>query len=138
MQKKHFIYGFVLAIVFTISGCGNISQTDVESFIAKTDDYEKISQEDAKKALDSNSPPILLDVRFESEYEEAHIPGAILIPVSALMERAESELPDKDALILIYCESGYRSKTAAEMLIDMGYTYVKDIGGLDMWDYETE
>jgi rhodanese-related sulfurtransferase len=48
-------------------------------------------------------------------------------------EMAATVLPDKDAKILVYCRSGNRSKTASEMLLDMGYTDVTDFGGYKDW-----
>ena len=80
---------------------------------------------------------ILLDVRSEGEYNEEHIEGALNIPDDELGERAADELPDKNALILIYCRSGRRSANAANELIDSGYKNVYDFGGIIDWPYDT-
>ena len=79
---------------------------------------------------------IIIDARTESEYAEGHIEGAILIPEYEIARRAENELPDKDALILVYCRSGRRSKIASEELVKLGYTNVKEFGGIIDWPYE--
>lgn len=100
--------------------------------------YEIISQSKAKEIMDSGIPHIILDVREKEEYDEKHIPGAILIPHTSISDLAEEMLPDKDALILIYCRSGRRSKIAAELLSYMGYANVKEFGGIIDWQYETE
>ena len=55
-----------------------------------------------------------------------------------LRERAENELTDKNALIMIYCRSGVRSKNAFELLTELGYTNVFDIGGIITWEYDKE
>ena len=47
-------------------------------------------------------------------------------------------LPDKDQLILVYCRSGRRSKIAAEALVELGYTNIKEFGGIIDWPYEVE
>ena len=47
-------------------------------------------------------------------------------------------LSDKDKLILVYCRSGRRSKIAAESLAKLGYTNVKEFGGIIDWSYEIE
>ncbi|MHB8096656.1 MAG: rhodanese-like domain-containing protein, partial [Erysipelotrichaceae bacterium] len=47
-----------------------------------------------------------------------------------------SELPDKDAVILIYCRSGKRSKEASDKLVELGYTNIYDFGGIIDWPYE--
>ena len=54
-----------------------------------------------------------------------------------IQELALSMLPDKDQLILVYCRSGRRSKIAAEALEEMGYTNIKEFGGINDWPYET-
>ena len=99
--------------------------------------YRRIGAVDAKVMMDSGEPYILLDVRTLEEYTESRIEGATLIPYDEITARAESELPDKTALILIYCRSGRRSATAAETLVGMGYTNVFDFGGILDWPYDT-
>ena len=98
--------------------------------------YEQISGAEAKALMDSESGYIIIDARTQSEYDEGHIPGAILIPEYEISDRAEKELPDKKQLILVYCRSGRRSKIAAEELVKLGYTNVKEFGGIIDWEYE--
>ena len=98
--------------------------------------YEQISGAEAKALMDSESGYVIIDARTQSEYDEGHIPGAILIPEYEIADRAEKELPDKDQLILVYCRSGRRSKIAAEELVKLGYTNVKEFGGIIDWEYE--
>ena len=98
--------------------------------------YDQISGAEAKALMDSESGYIIIDARTQSEYDERHIPGAILIPEYEIADRAEKELPDKDQLILVYCRSGRRSKIAAEELVKLGYTNVKEFGGIIDWEYE--
>ena len=99
--------------------------------------YEQISGAEAKALMDSESGYIIIDARTQEEYDQGHIPGAILIPEYEIADRAEKELPDKDQLILVYCRSGRRSKIAAEELVKLGYTNVKEFGGIIDWKYET-
>ena len=98
--------------------------------------YEQINGAEAKALMDSESGYIIIDARTRSEYDEGHIPGSILIPEYEIADRAEKELPDKDQLILVYCRSGRRSKIAAEELVKLGYTNVKEFGGIIDWEYE--
>ena len=97
--------------------------------------YDQISGAEAKALMDSESGYIIIDARTQSEYDEGHIPRAILIPEYEIADRAEKELPDKDQLILVYCRSGRRSKIAAEELVKLGYTNVKEFGGIIDWKY---
>ena len=100
--------------------------------------YEQITPEDDKKIMDSVEEHIILDTREQDEFDEGHIPGAILIPYTEIENRAKEMLPDKDKLILVYCRSGRRSKIAAESLSKLGYTNVKEFGGIIDWTYEIE
>lgn len=99
--------------------------------------YTSIPASEAKALMDSETDYIILDVRTEKEYADGHIPDAILIPDYEIAERAENELTDKSQLILVYCRSGRRSKNAAEKLAEMGYSNVKEFGGIIEWGYET-
>ena len=98
--------------------------------------YMNITAEEAKQLMDTQENYIILDVRRQDEYDEKHIPGAILIPNEVIRERAEEELKDKDQLILVYCRSGNRSKQASEVLEELGYTYIREFGGIIDWPYE--
>ena len=97
-----------------------------------------ITAEEAKQIMDSEEGYIILDTRTQEEYDEGHIPGAIVIPYDEITDRAEEELPDKDQLLLVYCRSGRRSKLAAEALVELGYTNIKEFGGIIDWPYEVE
>ncbi|WP_130836424.1 rhodanese-like domain-containing protein [Lachnoclostridium sp. Marseille-P6806] len=99
--------------------------------------YRTISQEEAKEILDSDEDYILLDVRTQEEYDEKHIPGAILIPNETIGTVPPEELPDLNQKILVYCRSGNRSRQAAEKLAAMGYTEILDFGGINSWPYDT-
>ena len=100
--------------------------------------YEQITAENAKKIMDSGEEHIILDTREQDEFDSGHIPGAILIPYTEIENKAIELIPDKDKLILVYCRSGRRSKIAAESLAKLGYTNVKEFGGIIDWPYEVE
>ena len=117
-----------------IKGINLIKNEDTQM---KKAEYHKISAEEARKMLDENTDAILLDVRTAEEFASQRIDGAILIPDYELKDRAEAELPDKNALIVLYCRSGNRSKSAANTLVSMGYTNVYDFGGITSYPYET-
>ena len=99
--------------------------------------YQHITSEEAKMLMDTESGYVVLDVRTEEEYELGHIAGAILIPDYEIKDKAEEILTDKDQLILVYCRSGRRSKNAASALASLGYTNVKEFGGIIDWKYGT-
>ena len=99
--------------------------------------YEQITPAEAKALIDSEEGYIILDVRTEEEFAEGHIEGAILIPDHEIGEKAENVLTNKDQLILVYCRSGRRSKNAANELATLGYTNIKEFGGINDWKYGT-
>lgn len=100
--------------------------------------YVNITAEEAKQIMDTEEGYIILDARTQEEYDEGHIPGAIVISHEEITEKAEEVLTDKDQLILVYCRSGRRSKIAAEALVELGYTNIKEFGGIIDWPYEVE
>ena len=99
--------------------------------------YQQITAQEAKTIMDTEKDYIIIDARTEEEFAAGHIANAIHIPEYEIAARAEAELPDKEALILVYCRSGRRSKIASEELVKLGYTNVKEFGGIIDWPYET-
>lgn len=97
----------------------------------------KISQSKAKEMLDNDSTILLVDVREKEEYATRHITNAINVPLSKLDMIVDNMLPNHNATIFIYCQSGMRSMRASEMLDRLGYTNVYDIGGIITWEYDT-
>jgi rhodanese-related sulfurtransferase len=122
--------------VLTFSACAVPAPMPEPTPTSTPVQYRKISAADAKARVDSGDEIIILDVRTQEEFDEAHIPGAILIPNETILDEQPELLPDLDAEILIYCRSGNRSAQAANKLIAMGYTDVVDFGGIIDWPYE--
>lgn len=98
--------------------------------------YKLITPQEAKIIMDTCTDCIILDVRRPDEFEKGHIPGAINIPHTEISDRAQEVLKDKDALILVYCRSGRRSKFASQLLANMRYTNIHEFGGILDWPYE--
>ena len=123
---------FLLLAVMLLTACGQDKENDQGAV------YVNITAEEAKQIMDSEEGYIILDVRTQDEYNQGHISGAILIPDTEIKAKAEEVLTDKDQLILVYCRSGRRSKIAAEALVELGYTNIKEFGGIIDWPYEVE
>lgn len=90
-----------------------------------------IPVERVHEIIENGEDYIILDVRNQDEYNNGHIEGAVLIPVSELESRLD-ELP-KDKPIIVYCRSGSRSRSAADILVKNGFTHVYDMGGIGGW-----
>lgn len=123
---------FLFLAVMMLTACGQDIENDQGAV------YVNITAEEAKKIMDSQEGYIILDVRTQEESDEGHIPGAIVISHEEIAEKAEGVLTDKNQLILVYCRSGRRSKLAAEALVELGYTNIKEFGGIIDWPYEVE
>ena len=98
--------------------------------------YEQITQEEAKKIIDEQDGYVIIDARTHEEFATGHIPNAICIPNETIDEGIGDQLPDKEQLLLIYCRSGNRSKQAADKLVKLGYTNIKEFGGIITWPYD--
>ena len=122
----------ILLAVMLLTACGQDKENDKGAV------YVNITAEEAKQIMDSEEGYIILDARTQEEYDAGHIPGAIVISHDEIAEKAEEVLTDKDQLILVYCRSGRRSKIAAEALVELGYTNIKEFGGIIDWPYEVE
>ena len=101
-------------------------------------EFDQISAEAAKEMMETQNNVVILDVRTQEEFQEGHIPNAICIPNESIQDQAESVLKDKDQTILVYCRSGNRSKQASQKLAKLGYTQIKEFGGIQNWPYEIE
>lgn len=138
MIKRLIIISMVMIGIINMTGCKETSELGTSSETSTVENsYEQISQKEAKVLMDTEKDYIILDVRTAEEFSEAHIEGAILIPDYEIGEKAEEILADKEQLILVYCRSGRRSKNASAELAEMGYTNVKEFGGIIDWKYGT-
>ena len=122
----------LILTILLLTACGQQNQDTQEAV------YMNITAQEAKELMDTQTGYIILDTRTQEEYDQGHIPGAIVLPYDEVMEKAEGILTDKDQLILVYCRSGRRSKIAANDLVKLGYTNIREFGGIIDWPYETE
>ena len=120
----------MIAMLSVMTGCGG--GTTVEHI------YQQITQEKAKEMMDTQEV-IVLDVREQDEFDAGHIHGAVLLPVGSITkDSAAAVIPKSDSVVLVYCRSGNRSKTASQSLADLGYTRIYEFGGINTWPYEVD
>ena len=122
----------IMILVMMLTGCTASGKDDgVDTSQAV---YTQITQEKAKEMMKAEDDGhVIVDVRRQDEYDEGHIPGAILIPNESIEDTRPDALPDLKQIILVYCRSGRRSKEAAQKLADMGYKNVYEFGGIIDW-----
>ncbi len=147
MKKLFIIISLLTVLAMCFSGCGknktasNSNDSGAQGvvtvdFTKNADGYYRISAEVAHEMMVSESGYVILDVREEWEYNEAHITGAVLLPVTQIIEKADEILPDKNQKIFVYCRSGNRSLNASADLAALGYTNVWEFGGIIDWPYD--
>ena len=129
MKQMKRVLLLILAVVMLLSGCASANSSPSAS-------YTQITQEEAKEMMKKDDGHIIIDVRRQDEYDEGHIPGAVLIPNESITDKQPEELPELDQIILVYCRSGRRSKEASQKLADIGYTHVYEFGGINTWTGE--
>ena len=142
-MKKLLLLSVAAALILTGCSTGGVSSgssslpgstmSSSESGGTKT-----ITPAAAKARIDAKEDLVILDVRTQEEYDEGHIADSVLLPYDAITaDSAAKALPDKSKPVLVYCRSGRRSAIAAQSLIDLGYTAVFDLGGIQSWPYGT-
>lgn len=89
------------------------------------------------KQFRASGNAVLLDVRTRQEYNSGHIPGSLNIPLQEIGAVAQ-KISDKTTPIFVHCLSGGRSGRAEQLLGGMGYTNVKNIGGIGRYRGELE
>jgi len=149
MQKKYVLPIILLLITpIILIGCtinqpetSNQEQENVQSTASPDETHTAndftipviVTGEEAREIFETNENVILLDVRNQDEFDELHIEGSILIPVGQLESRLH-ELPDKEAIIIVYCRAGRRSAEASEILISNGYKNIYDMQTIYNWE----
>ena len=125
------IFFLLIVILLGLVGCSRVTANT-------TDTYQQITQSKAKEMMNSQHV-IVLDVRERDEFDAGHIPGAVLLPVGTITkDTAAAVIPKLDSVVLVYCRSGNRSKTASQALVNLGYTNIYEFGGINTWPYEVE
>ena len=102
--------------------------------------FDFLKQPDINKGLKEYAETenaVLLDVRTPQEYSEGHIPGSKNVPLQTL-DKVRSVVENKDTELFVYCYSGARSRQAAAALEQMGYTNVRNIGGIAAYQGKVE
>jgi rhodanese-related sulfurtransferase len=95
---------------------------------------KSITAEELAEQIQLSQAPLILDVRSEEEYAEGHIPGALTIPHDQLGDRLSEIDAAKTDEIVVYCRSGYRAGIAEKILIEAGYSDVRDLAGhMNAW-----
>lgn len=127
-MKKIFI-GLIVLCLF--AGCS--SKNDSKD---PTPNNHSISAEEVFEEIESEESHLyIIDVRTLSEYNSGHIKTAVNVPLDKIDTIGDYVSSKKDKVV-VYCQSGSRSKQAFNELIELGYQNVFDLGGIQDWNYE--
>ena len=137
---KKLVAGIIVLLVVVLGGVSlympQNSQKDMVGMAeAKNASFQIIDYKKAKMMMDKGGVTIV-DVRRQDEYDAGHIKGAILVPNESIKNTDPKALPDKNAVLLVYCRTGIRAKDASQKLANLGYKNVYDFGGITDWPYE--
>ena len=132
------LLGLLIIMTLLFTGCGSEEVKEKEK-VAKEKEIKvvTITKDEVKDIIDNyiDYPDVdIVDVRTEEEYNEGHIAGSINIP----MEHLDEIHVSTSRQIIVYCNSGYQSRQAAIRLTELGYKDVKDMGGINNWEYDLE
>ena len=89
------------------------------------------------KEYSATDGAVLLAVRTPDEYRQGHIPGSKNVPLQSI-DKVTVMINNKATPIFVHCLSGARSRQAAAILQQMGYTNVKNIGGISAYAGKVE
>mgnify|MGYP004633788603 FL=1 len=123
MKKYKFIF---LLVFLLITGCSSHNNVTHEvAFIDGEKVYQMIKDKDT----------YIIDVREDYEYKSGHLPNSYNIPLGHINSISLNNF-SHTSTIIVYCRSGNRSNTAANLLIKLGYENVYDMGGITNWPYD--
>jgi rhodanese-related sulfurtransferase len=116
-------------VLITVTGCG--TRQPAPEIPPNLDTYQGLAD-----AIAAGEDVLIYDVRSKEETESGMIPTAVNIPHTEIV----SALPEshKNRVIVVYCQSGRRSRAAYEALTEEGFLHVYDFGGVGNWQGELE
>ena len=95
---------------------------------------KEVTVDQTRERLTANRGALLVDVREDHEWDDAHAAGSIHLGKGIIERDIEATVPDKTTEVILYCGGGYRSALAADVLQNMGYTNVRSMaGGWKAW-----
>ena len=101
------------------------------------DFFKQVNINQGVEEYKATADAVLVDVRTPQEYREGHIPGSKNVPLQSISKVA-GMIDNKSTPIFVHCLSGARSRQAAAILKHMGYTNVKNIGGISAYAGKVE
>lgn len=136
MKRRYVLFALIAVVVVGVAGCSSSDSPCCQD--CNTDaDVQNINSAELQAMMADGQPLILADVRTQEEYDAGHIPGSLHLPLDEIAQW--SQTLDPDTRICCICASGGRSATAADALVDGGFSDVYNLaGGMDDWTGEVD
>jgi rhodanese-related sulfurtransferase len=133
-MKKKVLITFLLILFLGCLGQSSTPSANPQNDYQNLQTPVKISNVELAGAIENGNDFLLIDVRTEGEYDNGHLPGAIVIPYNEFETRYEEILDYKDKEVVLYCHVGGMGDYAGGVLIKNGFTNVKNLeGGIAQW-----
>jgi rhodanese-related sulfurtransferase len=123
------VWVILVVLVFALSACAIKPKAPADLVKEARAKIKEITVAEAKAKIESGVPLVVLDVREPDEFEQGHLPKAVNIPRGVLEFMVSTQIPTKDAYVIVYCRSGSRSALATNTLRQMGYKNIVNMGG---------
>jgi rhodanese-related sulfurtransferase len=120
LHSSRIVCALLAALGLAVISCGESPPTD---------QVQPMESAELAERIRGGNAPVIVDVRSRGEYAAGHIPGAVNIPVRQLPKRLDDLVGDKIAEVVVYCQRGTRSASAAKVLVRAGYTNVRELEG---------
>ncbi|MBN2014734.1 MAG: rhodanese-like domain-containing protein [Candidatus Altiarchaeota archaeon] len=99
--------------------------------------FDSLSIEELKELMDSESDPLVIDLRLKEQYSRSHIPGSVSVSFNSIVNGSTGIVSGGD--VVFVCSRGKLSRVAAAVLADRGVSQVYSLdGGFSAWKYEVE
>ena len=127
----------LMCMCLSCSSGASVNADQGKGRVLQVNPYETITADEAKTMIDENNT-VVIDVRSQAEFDEAHLPTAVCIPLETITGEVVASRYATDEPLIVYCRTGVRSQEAARKLVALGYERVYNLGGIRDWPYETE
>jgi len=130
-SKRTILIIILTVLALIIGGTAWISTTNSAPTTAPVITSQRITPLEYQNQFGDGTLHLLIDVRTPEEFTSGHIQNAVNVPVETLQTRLD-EVPGGTPVV-VYCRSGNRSASAAQILVENGYQQVYNLGGIKDW-----
>lgn len=139
MKKFTKVLALCLVSFMALTACGKQAAKPATQETGKKDDAKKAEVKSMKGdelLAEQKNGAVVIDVRSDKEFAEGHIKDAKNLFFETIEKEIEKVVSDKNAKVILYCNTGKKSGTAADKLVKLGYTNVYNAEGVKQFKYD--